>query len=62
MTMITTLDPPIRIRLDNGLTVTLTAHAPDLLLLQVENGYVMALPHEPDYIELEFKPHGEAPQ
>ena len=60
MPLITALDPPIKIRLDNGLTITLTAHSPDVLLLQVEDGYVMALPHEPDYIELEFKPHGDA--
>ena len=60
MTMITALDPPIRILLDNGTSIILTARAPDLMLIQVENGYVMALPHEPDYIELEFKPYGEA--
>ena len=62
MPMITALDPPIHILLDNGTSITLTAHDPDSMLIQVENGYVMALPHEPDYIELEFKPHGEAPQ
>ena len=60
MPLITTLDPPIRILLDNGTTIILTAPAPDLLRFEVTNGYVMALPHEPEYIELEFKPLEEA--
>ena len=62
MPLITTLDPPIRILLDNGTTIMLTAPAPDLLRFEVTNGYVMALPHEPDYIELEFKRFQEATQ
>ena len=44
----------IRLQLDNGIVIQLRATSKDCLLIEVEDGYVMALPHEPHYIELEF--------
>jgi len=62
MAMLTVLKPPITIHLDNGITVKLTATDRDTILLEAEQGYVMALPHEPHYIELQFAPDEETTQ